>query len=292
MTESSMPWGGTSTGDAGPYTSTDWTNAWSVFFTVDPTTQGIIPWYYGKLVCSKQTSSNLNVATGAAIVKGTLYMNHNNLTINVPAAVSTSRTDYIVLRKSYTAQTVRLTRLAGTEGGSAPSLTQNTTTYWDIKIASVVVNSTGILSVTNDNIYVHIGVPVNGIIYTTDSTAPKGFVELTAARGRFIVGMPLGGTMGGTVGTAFTNLGTLTHTHTYTEVPRHRHGGYGRASQANDVSKWEQMNVIIWGESDNAQRYLNASENGSLDYEGSATCTTASTDATMPYLQLMVITKS
>ena len=49
---------------------------------------------------------------------------------------------------------------------------------------------------------------------------PTGWTEYTSARGRFIVGVPSGGTVEGTVGSALTNLGTRTistvvaHTHT------------------------------------------------------------------------------
>ncbi len=57
-------------------------------------------------------------------------------------------------------------------------------------------------------------IPANLIAHTTDSSAPTGFSEFTAGRGRFLVGTPSGGTNGGTVGTALTNLQNKTHSHT------------------------------------------------------------------------------
>ena len=300
MAEISLPWGGTSTGDKGPYTSTQWADVWATLFTVDQTTQGIVPWYGGKLTVTG-TTSNATVASGAAIVHGSFYKSDANTIINIPSAVSTTRTDYIVLRKSHTAQTVRLTRLAGTEGGSAPSLTQNTTTYWDVRIASVTVNSAGALTIVNDNNYIHLGVPVNGVIYSTSTTIPAGFAELTTARGRFIVGLPSGGTINGTVGTALKDLGTMTHTHPYSDLPRHAHGGMGRFIGQMGVNNDDDLLGYFWTETKdshgdwrtNWQVYPN--QLGASYYTGSATCNTLGVkdnSATPPYLQLMVLVKS
>lgn len=58
---------------------------------------------------------------------------------------------------------------------------------------------------------------------TKAATCGAGFSEYTAAQGRALVGMPSGGTIEGTVGTALTNLQDKTHTHTYTDVPNHVH---------------------------------------------------------------------
>ncbi len=72
------------------------------------------------------------------------------------------------------------------------------------------------------NIVGGVGVPSRLIAFWTSSTPPAGWVEYTAARGRFIVGVPSGGTIAGTVGTALTNLQDKTHTHT---GPSHTHTG-------------------------------------------------------------------
>lgn len=59
------------------------------------------------------------------------------------------------------------------------------------------------------------GTPPSVIVLST-STCPTGFQELTSFAGRLIKGMPAGGTIAGTVGTPFNNLGTSSHTHTFT----------------------------------------------------------------------------
>jgi len=57
------------------------------------------------------------------------------------------------------------------------------------------------------------------------NTCPPGWSELTSARGRYIVGLPAGGTQAGTTGTALSNLEDRAvgqHTHAITD-PGHQH---------------------------------------------------------------------
>lgn len=69
------------------------------------------------------------------------------------------------------------------------------------------------------------GIP-SGMIALFNATCPTGWTELTAARGRVVVGVPASGTLAGTVGTALTDLqdksvtptfsGSALGTHTHT----------------------------------------------------------------------------
>jgi hypothetical protein len=91
---------------------------------------------------------------GTAVVHGSTYDNDSALTLSIAANGSGSaRIDTIVLRKSWSAQTVRAAVLAGTPAGSPvpPSLTQSDGVTWEIAIADIAV-ANGAVSITNANI--------------------------------------------------------------------------------------------------------------------------------------------
>jgi len=50
------------------------------------------------------------------------------------------------------------------------------------------------------------GIPSNTVIFYNGTSCPSGWTELTSARGRYLVGLPLSGTLAGTAGTALSNL--------------------------------------------------------------------------------------
>lgn len=93
--------------------------------------------------------SPVNIDTGEAIVNGTFYSNTASVAIAIPNSVA-SRYDRIVLRKDYAAQTVRITRIAGVEGGGVPALVQVLNTTWDIPICSVRIQVAALTLFTDD----------------------------------------------------------------------------------------------------------------------------------------------
>ncbi len=48
--------------------------------------------------------------------------------------------------------------------------------------------------------------PLGAVMSFNLASCPSGWTELTSARGRYIVGLPSGGTLAGTTGTALSNL--------------------------------------------------------------------------------------
>ncbi len=109
---------------------------------------GVCPDYLNELEVTG-TASPIAVNTGFAFAYGVPYSNTSSVTVSIPTPAASTRVDYIVLRVDYSAETVRITRIAGTEGAGAPSLTQNAGTTWDIPLATVSINTGGVITVTD-----------------------------------------------------------------------------------------------------------------------------------------------
>ena len=152
MAESSIFWATTGTGDggAGGYSAAQLFDLFRGLFTGGSANAGgVAPDYLNKLAVSG-TSSPVSVATGVAVVYGIPYFNTAATTIAIPTPSTATRIDRIVLRASWSAQTVRITRIAGTEGaGSAPAMTQSAGTTWDIPLANVSITTGGVITVTD-----------------------------------------------------------------------------------------------------------------------------------------------
>jgi len=149
MVEESYPWSGTVVGDAGPYSDDDWSDAWNTLFCVDRTLQGYVAGVLNELAVSG-VASPVTVGSGSALVDGKFYYNSADTTVAIPTPAVSTRIDRIVLRKSWVAQTVRITRIEGIEGGGAPAITQNDGTTWDIKLAQTSTTVGGVITVTDE----------------------------------------------------------------------------------------------------------------------------------------------
>lgn len=154
MTETSRPWGGTTVGDAtlAPYTADAWTDMWRKLFLTDRTTQGVIKGYGNELAVTG-SASPVAVNTGAAVVDGNFYENDASLNVAIPTPAGSTRIDRIVLRKGFSAQTVRITRIAGVEGGGAPAVVQIDGTTWDVPLYQVSITTGGVITLTNERTF-------------------------------------------------------------------------------------------------------------------------------------------
>ena len=149
MAEISLEWSGTLTGDAGPYSDDNWSDRWRKLFTNDRTTQGVLPNYENELEITG-AATPISVNTGAALVDGKFYENTTAVTVAIPSPAVSTRVDRIVLRKSWVAQTVRITRIEGVEGGVAPAITQTDGTTWDIPLYQVTITTGGAITLTDE----------------------------------------------------------------------------------------------------------------------------------------------
>jgi len=158
MTERSMFWDGpadgSGTGDASIAEYDAATEFSSVLRSISGSgarvNQGGV--FFGELNNLAVTSvgtSPVSIASGRAIVLGTWYENTASVNIAVATPGGATRIDTIVLRKDWTAQTVRVVKIDGAEGGGAPALTQILGTTWEIPLADVSITTGGIITLTD-----------------------------------------------------------------------------------------------------------------------------------------------
>ena len=115
---------------------------------------GVMPAYANalKVSASSEAGMTVNVATGAAFIKGRMYENTTIKTLPIPTAPSTTgykRIDRIVVRLSLLNRTMALTVKSGTAAVSPapPSLTRSVDDIWEISLAQVLV-SAGVTAIT------------------------------------------------------------------------------------------------------------------------------------------------
>lgn len=162
MTQTSIPWNGTTVGDAGPYADTDWQQLWQNIIgwagmraNVGPLLgSGTQPNDGLKVQAQSPTAAAVDVLNGAAVAHGVFFLSDATEAFAVSANASGNpRIDTIVVQVDYIAQTARLAILTGTPAASpsAPSLTQTPNVLWEIPLADIAV-ANGFTVITNANI--------------------------------------------------------------------------------------------------------------------------------------------
>lgn len=131
MTEKSFPWGGTSIGDAiySTYNEDEWSFIWGSLFCYDRYYDGVLPWAYGHLEVSNPAGTTIRLASGAALVDGTLYINDNDLDFQTYG----DGVYYLSIVKYWSSKTVRAYLVKGGSGvyGGVDG------SYWGINIAQI-----------------------------------------------------------------------------------------------------------------------------------------------------------
>lgn len=224
MAQQSQPWPGTTTGDAGPYSHTEWALAWRKMHHASRADIGIFPLSNSsigsqplRVQATGPASAAVDVLQGSAIVDGIFYHSTATETLAIAANASgNTRIDSIVLRRDDIAQTIRLAVKQGTPAASPvpPAVTQTSGTMWEIALADVTVVN-GFTSITNDDIrprqqYVasphHIipdlennsGATLEaGQVVIWDSTANSAVTRTTTANNVRVAGVVVGRTQAG-----------------------------------------------------------------------------------------------
>ena len=186
MTENSYPWPDNATGDGTTYTDDQWSDLWNAAWALDRATMAPIVGRQNELVVAG-TTSPLSVDTGEAFVDGKYYTNTASVSVTVPTpSGGNSRIDLIVLQKGWTAQTVRIVRIAGTEAPSPsrPSLTQTDGVTWEVEIAEATITDAGVITVVDKRVFSYAATsllhelqakssPVSGDLLIFDSTLTR-----------------------------------------------------------------------------------------------------------------------
>lgn len=192
MTERSLHWNGASVGDADLLTvnaadgigyrlaNEDYESPFvdvghRMLYNGDGNRGPLNNWQ-NELAVAAGAGMSVDVATGGAIVYGVPYENTAVVNVAIPAPTTDTRYDRIVLRRNWATQTVRITRLPGVEGGSAPSITQSPapsgTGIYDIPLAIVqATTAPAIGTITDEREFCRFGgVPGTGAIGSTQIT--------------------------------------------------------------------------------------------------------------------------
>ena len=157
MAESSIWWTTDGTGDGvgGGYTQAQLIKFFSALFVSDDTDEGVAMGYSNELAVSG-AATPVSVAAGAALCYGFGYFSTAAENVAVPTPAGNTRIDRIVLQADWTAQTVRIARIAGVEGaGTPPALTQTDGTKWEISLAQASITTGGVITLTDEREWLH-----------------------------------------------------------------------------------------------------------------------------------------
>lgn len=155
MTERSMFWDGTVLGDCGPYSTADMHDLMFRSVLNGTGNRGVLLGWLDELGVSG-TSTPLTIASGGGVIYGLFYENDDAVSVAVGTPSSgTSRYDRIVVRRDWSAQTARITRVTGTAAISPaiPALTQTAGAIYEIPLATILVDDAGTITITDDREY-------------------------------------------------------------------------------------------------------------------------------------------
>ena len=146
--------------------------------------EGVASGYLNQLAPTANGANTVAVNTDGGLVDGKPYHNTASVDVNVPSAAGAGNTriDRIVLRAGWAAQTVRITRIAGTDAASptAPALTQTSGTTYDISLCTVLVTTAGVVTVTDTRTMAAVG--TTGVATGAVTEAKIGTGAVTSAK--------------------------------------------------------------------------------------------------------------
>lgn len=179
MAQDSWLWTTGATGDgAAAYTQAK-VILWQRQTFIGADNEGVLKDYLNELVTTGATSP-VATNTGGAYVHGFPYNNSASVDTAISTPSSNTRIDRLVLRANWSAQTVRITRIAGTEGtGNPPSIVQIDGTTWDIPLYQVSITTGGNITLTDEREFLHPNIGVNTDMLDADAVTPAKILNRT-----------------------------------------------------------------------------------------------------------------
>lgn len=154
MTERSFIWDSGGGGDASPHSEANTALLFGALVgdRLISANKGVIRGVLNGLVPSSPGAGQVRIASGAAISDGHPYISDANVDFT-PTTPSVGTTGHrIVLRASWSAQTVRLTDISSADGtATIPAMTQTPGTTYDIPICSFTKSTAGVIASLADN---------------------------------------------------------------------------------------------------------------------------------------------
>lgn len=151
MTESSFLWDSGGGGDASPHSEALTAKLFAAVFGATTANKGVVLGMLNKLAPTI-SGTNILMDTGYAVVDGHPYYNDSSKStaITTPSVGTTGRR--LVLRCSWSAQTVRATIISSADGtATIPSMTQTPGTTYDIPICQFTTTTGGVSTITLDD---------------------------------------------------------------------------------------------------------------------------------------------
>lgn len=151
MTEQSFPWDGVA-GDGGPYGHAEMMDFFFRMVLNGTGNRGPLKGWLDELEVAG-AASPLSVGAGAAVVYGMFYHSDGAVGVGVSTpSAGNSRYDRIVVRRDWTAQTVRLARVVGVAAAAPaiPALTQVAGAIYEIPLATALIDDAGVITLTDD----------------------------------------------------------------------------------------------------------------------------------------------
>jgi len=138
-------------GDCGPYTQAHLHDQFFRSVLGATGDRGVVRGWRDELLVSG-TSSPLSVATGGAVVYGTIHDSDAAVSVSIPTpSTGNSRYDRVVAQRTWSTQVVRIARVSGVAAAVpvVPALTQTANITWEIPLATVFIDDAGAITVTD-----------------------------------------------------------------------------------------------------------------------------------------------